>query len=268
MERNGMNCRDAGLLGVEATRKRMEELKKKNIESYNKNPRKCLTCGALIDYEHRCNKFCSRSCSATYNNKERMRDVQARYLSSIKHGGDGTKLMCRVCGKLLSTPDTKYCSPECEAIMVARRGNVSSQARPQKKKYCLWCGDNLVRKGATKYCSLDCQASHRAAKNRDNILRTGRFPAKPSGDTDRRVVRAFLELEYGHACMICGRTEWNGQPIMLIVDHIDGDSKNHNIDNFRLLCPNCDATTETYKFKHGRRSTRDWRQKYIKHAND
>lgn len=268
MERNGLSHRDAGLLGVEATRKRIEALKQSNIDSYNKNPRKCLTCGAPIDYEHRINKFCSRSCSAKYNNKERMSDVQSRYLSSLQHGGDGTKYMCRVCGKLLSTLESKYCSPECEAVMLARKGNATKTPRTEKQRHCLWCGDILVTKGATKYCSLDCQGKHKVAQVRDEILRTGQFPASNEGETNRRVVRSFLEAEYGHACMMCGRTEWNGQPIMLIVDHIDGNSKNHSINNFRLICPNCDSTTDTYKYKHGRRSTRDWRQKYIKHVGD
>jgi hypothetical protein len=33
----------------------------------------------------------------------------------------------------------------------------------------------------------------------------------------------------------------------LEIDHIDGNYKNNNLDNLRLLCPNCHSLTETYK---------------------
>jgi 5-methylcytosine-specific restriction endonuclease McrA len=42
-------------------------------------------------------------------------------------------------------------------------------------------------------------------------------------------------------------TEWLGQPIPLEIDHIDGDSTNNSLDNFRILCPNCHAQTPTYR---------------------
>lgn len=47
-------------------------------------------------------------------------------------------------------------------------------------------------------------------------------------------------------CEICGNSEWCGKPIPLQLDHIDGDSHNHVLENLRLICPNCHAQTETY----------------------
>jgi 5-methylcytosine-specific restriction endonuclease McrA len=32
----------------------------------------------------------------------------------------------------------------------------------------------------------------------------------------------------------------------LHIDHIDGDSENHNESNLTLLCPNCHSLTSTY----------------------
>lgn len=55
-------------------------------------------------------------------------------------------------------------------------------------------------------------------------------------------------LEY--RCNICKITEWNGKPTPLELDHIDGDRYNNNLNNIRLICPNCHAQTETYRGKN------------------
>ena len=59
----------------------------------------------------------------------------------------------------------------------------------------------------------------------------------------RRVLNAGL-LEY--KCHICGLTEWLGNPIVLQLDHINGDNRDNRIENLRLLCPNCHSQTETF----------------------
>ena len=51
-------------------------------------------------------------------------------------------------------------------------------------------------------------------------------------------------------CECCNNTEWLGKPISLEVDHINGDSKDHRLNNLKILCPNCHAQTETYRGKN------------------
>lgn len=47
-------------------------------------------------------------------------------------------------------------------------------------------------------------------------------------------------------CVACGiGPEWNGRPLTLELDRIDGDRLNNELLNLRLLCPNCHAQTET-----------------------
>lgn len=51
-------------------------------------------------------------------------------------------------------------------------------------------------------------------------------------------------------CSNCNLTEWLGKPIPIELDHIDGNNLNNNLDNLRLLCPNCHALTDTYRGKN------------------
>jgi hypothetical protein len=80
----------------------------------------------------------------------------------------------------------------------------------------------------------------------------------------RRHARAYLIEETGNKCSMCGTEEWQGQPIPLVCDHISGDSTDNRIENFRLVCCNCDAQLPTYKSKNrgnGRAYDREYRQK-------
>lgn len=45
----------------------------------------------------------------------------------------------------------------------------------------------------------------------------------------------------------CGQGEiWMGKKISLILDHINGDSKDNRLENLRIVCPNCNASLPTH----------------------
>jgi len=48
-------------------------------------------------------------------------------------------------------------------------------------------------------------------------------------------------------CVLCGQGEiWLGKKISLILDHINGINNDNRIENLRIVCPNCNATLDTF----------------------
>ncbi|MCP3756240.1 HNH endonuclease signature motif containing protein [Streptomyces sp. TBY4] len=65
---------------------------------------------------------------------------------------------------------------------------------------------------------------------------------------------ALAELGIPERCAMCGiEPIWQGEPLPLEVDHLDGDWRNNQAANLRLLCPNCHSTTDTYRGRGKRR---------------
>lgn len=42
-----------------------------------------------------------------------------------------------------------------------------------------------------------------------------------------------------YECSECGISMWRNKPLILQLDHINGDNRDNRIENLRLLCPNC-----------------------------
>jgi len=57
-----------------------------------------------------------------------------------------------------------------------------------------------------------------------------------------------------HVCRACGNAgDWNGNPITLQLEHINGIPNDNRLENLCFLCPNCHSQTKTYagrKTKH------------------
>ena len=66
--------------------------------------------------------------------------------------------------------------------------------------------------------------------------------------------RLIKEEILKNICFKCGQLpEWNGEVLTLVLDHKNGNSKDHRIENIRLLCPNCDSQQLTYRGNNRRK---------------
>ena len=83
----------------------------------------------------------------------------------------------------------------------------------------------------------------------DEIFRKNSTWRSNTSSLKKRILKYNL-LEY--KCSLCGNEGyWNNKPLVLQLDHIDGDRTNIEITNLRFLCPNCHTQTDTYANKRG-----------------
>ena len=122
---------------------------------------------------------------------------------------------------------------------------------------CLCCGKDVVKKNSTLgfYCNNSCQQRHAHCKRVKNWIETGCYHTNTT-------LRGFLEEIDGSKCSVCGISEWNDKPIILEVEHKDGNSEDCAYENVCLICPNCHSQTETYKGKNVGKGRHSRRKRY------
>jgi hypothetical protein len=90
-----------------------------------------------------------------------------------------------------------------------------------------------------KFCSVACSTAHKSADHKRKF-----FSGLLEKRIDRPTARKYLAEARGYKCEVCSVSDWQGKPITLHVDHINGDPSNDRSDNLRLICPNCHSQTE------------------------
>lgn len=130
------------------------------------------------------------------------------------------------------------------------------------RKICLTCKETFTTKTYTEtnFCSKKCSNISRrklewkppSGLNREEYLNKLRedikkMPFESFGWEGRR--KRVIE-EQNNKCNKCGNDTWMGEPLVLEVDHINGNREDHSRENLEGLCPNCHSLTPTWRGKN------------------
>jgi hypothetical protein len=148
-------------------------------------------------------------------------------------------MICKKCGKEHdgSYGEGNFCSSKCSHSRTWTPEVNRSRSEKSRKAYS---------EHHEKYVTFreNSQSAEAIKKRAAKIL--ARSAATPFEDLGYGSKKERVVREQGGKCLICGIDEWNGKPISLRLDHIDGVRSNNSRSNFRGICPNCDSQLPTY----------------------
>lgn len=76
-----------------------------------------------------------------------------------------------------------------------------------------------------------------------NDILKGKHPQYPTNKLKKRLIFEGIKQ---NQCEICGVNEWMGKELVCQLDHINGNARDHVLENLRILCPNCHTQTDTF----------------------
>lgn len=143
-----------------------------------------------------------------------------------------------------------YCSRSCANVAQPRRQSCISDDRLLEIQKLHDDGLSLLQ------CASKLKVSASAIYNR---VRAGKLRCNFYLDRDlekyagKNSVRAQILKKnlLKYECAGCGIPPlWMGKPLLLELDHINGDRFDHRLSNLRFLCMNCHSQTDTFRHRN------------------
>lgn len=186
-------------------------------------------------------KYCSVIC-CNINRRDTASKLAKIKRDKLTEEYDQNPKKCKLCGKPIDFKNrltNTFCNHSCAATYI----NSGRIIKPEKNKNCLYC-DKKLNKSSEKYCSQDCQNSHKSKMIVEDWL-SGHI-SKTNDIPD--AIRRYLLEQANHKCTECGWDKIHSvtKRVPLTIDHIDGNSTNNNPNNLKVLCPNCHSLTSTF----------------------
>ena len=153
---------------------------------------------------------------------------------------------CPKCGTM-HEKSGKFCSRSCANSRTFTAETKDKKRNSNLKFYSNFTPEERKELQAQKDTKFDAYA--RQLRVQQKNLETSW--SRPYEEMRQGSLRKRLLHERNHTCEQCGiGNEYNGKPLSLELDHIDGNSSNNKIENLRILCPNCHSQTPTHRAKN------------------
>lgn len=151
------------------------------------------------------------------------------------------------CG-LPSTHTLKNGKNCCSDSFYGCKGYKEKISKGCKKSY----QSNKRLSGKDNYNSFTTELKKSMAWSKNKILKPiSDIFIKNSNSSNSLIKKVLIKNNLiKNECNNCNITDWNGKPLSLELDHINGDSRDNTLENLRFLCPNCHSQTDTFRGKN------------------
>ena len=154
--------------------------------------------------------------------------------------------ICPKCG-IKHEKSGNFCSRKCANSRSFTPESIKKKKISGLKYYSQFSAEEKKELQAKKIKKYNKESADKKG-TQTRLLKSWTRPYETMGHDS---LRKRLLYERNFTCEECGiGNEYNGKPLSLELDHIDGNNSNNLIENLRILCPNCHSQTPTHRSKN------------------